>query len=260
MYENVVVSADWLASRLDEVRVIDVRDAWEYDGIGHVPGAVSVPFETFRSEAGDEGMLPGAETWESLLSDAGVGSDDDVVAYDDTHGVFAARFLVTAELYGHPPERLHLLDGDYSAWNRDHETTSESPSPTATSYSVREPEHSPLVDYETVRAALDEPDTTVVDTRDPEEYAEGHLPGAVNLDWRELVDDETRGLKPESELTDALADVGVTPDARVILYCNTARRISHTYVVLRSLGYADVGFYEGSLTEWTERGGPLETA
>ncbi|RLM91006.1 sulfurtransferase [Halobellus sp. Atlit-38R] len=260
MYENVVVSADWLASRLDEVRVIDVRDAWEYDGIGHVPGAVSVPFETFRSEAGDEGMLPGAETWESLLSDAGVGSDDDVVAYDDTHGVFAARFLVAAELYGHPPERLHLLDGDYSAWNRDHETTSESPSPTATSYSVREPEHSPLVDYETVRAALDEPDTTVVDTRDPEEYAEGHLPGAVNLDWRELVDDETRGLKPESELTDALADVGVTPDARVILYCNTARRISHTYVVLRSLGYADVGFYEGSLTEWTERGGPLETA
>ncbi|WP_256546115.1 sulfurtransferase [Halobellus inordinatus] len=260
MYENVVVSADWLASRLDEVRVIDVRDAWEYDGIGHVPGAVSVPFETFRSEAGDEGMLPGAETWESLLSDAGVGPDDDVVAYDDTHGVFAARFLVTAELYGHPPERLHLLDGDYSAWNRDHETTSESPSPTATSYSVREPEHSPLVDYETVRAALDEPNTVVVDTRDPGEYAEGHLPGAVNLDWRELVDDETRGLRPESELTDTLADVGVTPDARVILYCNTARRISHTYVVLRSLGYADVGFYEGSLTEWTERGGPLETA
>ncbi|WP_144904762.1 sulfurtransferase [Halobellus captivus] len=260
MYENVVVSADWLADRLDEVRVVDVRDAWEFDGIGHVPGAQNIPFETFRSEAGDEGMLPGAETWESLLSAAGVGPDDDVVAYDDTHGVFAARFLVTAELYGHPPDRLHLLDGDFSAWNRAHETTSEPSSPTETEYAVRGPEHSPLVDYETVHDALADPETVVVDTRDPEEYDEGHLPGAVNLDWRELVDDETRGLKPEAERADILATVGVTPDKRVILYCNTARRISHTYIVLRSSGYEDVGFYEGSLTEWTERGGPVETA
>ncbi|WP_049985568.1 sulfurtransferase [Halobellus rufus] len=260
MYENVVVSAEWLADRLDEVRVIDVRDAWEFDGIGHVPGAANVPFEEFRSEAGDEGMLPGAETWESLLSAAGVGPDDDVVAYDDTHGVFAARFLVTAELYGHPPDRLHLLDGDFSAWNRAHETTSESAEPTPTDYAVRDPERSPLVDYGTVTDALDDDETVIVDTRDPEEYAEGHLPGAVNLDWRELVDDETRGLKSEPELTEALADVGVAPDKRVILYCNTARRISHTYVVLRSLGYENVGFYEGSLTEWTERGGPVETA
>ncbi|RLM56732.1 sulfurtransferase [Halobellus sp. Atlit-31R] len=260
MYEHVVVSAEWLAERLDAVRVIDVRDAWEYDGIGHVPGAVNIPFAEFRSESGDEGMLPGAETWESLLSAAGVSSGDDVVAYDDTHGVFAARFLVTAELYGHPPERLHLLDGDFSAWNRSRETTTEPPSPTATAYSVREPERSPLVDYGTVHAALDDADAVVVDTRDPEEYADGHLPGAVNLDWRDLVDDETRGLKPASELAEILADAGVTPDGRVILYCNTARRISHTYVVLRSLGYADVGFYEGSLTEWRDRGGPLETA
>jgi thiosulfate/3-mercaptopyruvate sulfurtransferase len=47
---------------------------------------------------------------------------------------------------------------------------------------------------------------------------------------------------------------------RVLLYCNTARRISHTYVVLRHLGYTDVMFYEGSLTEWEARGGPLESA
>ncbi|MFB6091060.1 MAG: sulfurtransferase [Halobellus sp.] len=261
MYENVVASAAWLAERLDaaDVSVVDVRDAWEFDGIGHVPGAVNVPFAEFRSEAGDEGMLPGRETWESLLSAAGVGPDDHLVAYDDTHGVFAARFLVTAELYGHPPERLHLLDGDYSAWNQGHETTSESLSPEPTEYAVREPERSPLVDYETVLDALDDPETVIVDTREPREFAEGHLPGAVNVDWRDLVDDDTRGLKPEAELREILEGAGIVPDARVLLYCNTARRISHTYVVLRWLGYEDVGFYEGSLTEWTERGGPVET-
>jgi thiosulfate/3-mercaptopyruvate sulfurtransferase len=59
-------------------------------------------------------------------------------------------------------------------------------------------------------------------------------------------------------LESLLADRGITPDRRIVLYCNTARRISHTYVVLRHLGYDAVDFYEGSLTEWTERGGPLE--
>jgi thiosulfate/3-mercaptopyruvate sulfurtransferase len=258
MYEHAVVPADWVAERLETVRIVDVRDAWEFDGIGHLPGAVNIPFAEFRSESGDEGMLPGAEVWESLLSAAGIASDDDIVAYDDTHGVFAARFLVTAELYGHPPDRLHLLDGDFSAWNREHETTTESPAPTESSYEIGEPENSPLVDYETVRAALDDPEAVIVDTREAWEFEEGHLPGAVNLDWRDLVDDDTRGLKPPAALSEILGDTGITPDTRVLLYCNTARRISHTYIVLRSLGYDDVGFYEGSLTEWTERGGPID--
>jgi thiosulfate/3-mercaptopyruvate sulfurtransferase len=256
MTENIVVSADWLAARLDEVQVVDVRDAWEFDGIGHVPGAVNVPFDRFRSDAGGEGMLPGAARWAALMEEAGIATDDRIVAYDDEHGVFAARFLVTALLYGH--EDVHLLDGDFSAWRRSRETTTEA-APTATAtYEVREPASSPLVGFETVRAALGE-DAVVVDTRERREYEEGHLPGAVQLDWRDLVDVETRGLKPDAELEALLADLGITPDRRIVLYCNTARRISHTYVVLRHLGYERVDFYEGSLTEWIERGGPLES-
>ena len=255
MYENLVVDIDWLAERLDEVRVVDVRDAWEYDGIGHVPGAVNVPFETFRSDAGDEGMLPGAETWAELLGERGISADDPIVAYDDTHGVFAARFLVTAELYGHTD--FHLLNGDYSAWSREQPTTDEEPDVEAVEYGIREPANSPLVSREVVEDAVGS-DAALVDTRSPEEYAAGHIPGAVSLDWIDLVDDETRGLKPRDELEPLLAEKGIVPDRRVILYCNTARRISHTYVVLRSLGYADLGFYEGSLTEWTAEGGEME--
>ncbi|ELZ95262.1 thiosulfate sulfurtransferase [Haloferax mucosum ATCC BAA-1512] len=252
-----VVSAAWLADRLGGVRVVDVRDGWEFDGIGHLPGAASIPFDEFRSADGDVGMLPGRDVWERLLSNAGVAVDDHVVAYDDTHGVFAARFLVTALLYGHDPEKLHLLDGDFSAWNRERETTSDASDVVETTYEVSAPESTPLVDFETVEAALDDPEAVIVDTRDPEEFAAGHLPGAANLDWRELVDDETRGLKPRDELDAILNDVGVASDRRIILYCNTARRISHTYVVLSHLGYETVEFYEGSLTEWNARDGAL---
>jgi thiosulfate/3-mercaptopyruvate sulfurtransferase len=254
MTEDIVVPVDWLAAHLDELRVVDVRDAWEFDGIGHVPGAVNVPFDRFRSATGAEGMLPGAERWTALMEEAGIEPDDTVVAYDDEHGVFAARFLVTALLYGH--EELHLLNGDFSAWSRKHGTTIEAPSVVPSTYAVREPTASPLVDFETVRAALDS-DAVIVDTREAWEYEEGHLPGAVQLDWRELVDAETRGLKPDAELESLLAERGITPGRRIVLYCNTARRISHTYVALRHLGYGTVDFYEGSLMEWTERGGPV---
>ena len=283
---DIVVSAGWVADRLGEVRVVDVRDAWEYEGIGHVPTAVSIPFDSFRADehaaerGGGDGMLPGEDAFADLLSGAGITRDDHVVAYDDTHGVFAARFLVTALLYGHDPDRLHLLDGDYSAWMRDHEVEQGAVDPEPTEYAVDPPAETPLVGIEAVEAAVDAVadgddreapsasegssgdgprDVVIVDTREEWEYDEGHIPGAVRLDWRELVDDESRGLKPREEMESLLESRGITPEKRVVLYCNTARRISHTFVVLRHLGYEDVAFYEGSLTEWEADGRPLES-
>jgi thiosulfate/3-mercaptopyruvate sulfurtransferase len=249
----VVVDAEWLARNLDRVRVVDVREPWEFDGIGHVPGAVSIPFDAFRGSGDeDEGMLPGADRFEALLGEAGISPDDALVAYDDEHGVFAARFVVTALMYGH--DDVRLLDGDYSAWSRDHETTTAAPDVEPVEYEATVPEDRPLIDAEGVLAAVDDPDAVLVDTRTREEYEAGHIEGAVRLDWRELVDPETRGLLDRDELLDRLADDGIVPERRVVLYCNTARRISHTYLALRHVGFQDVDFYEGSLTDWEARG------
>jgi thiosulfate/3-mercaptopyruvate sulfurtransferase len=255
------VPASWLRER-DGVSVVDVRDGWEFDSIGHLPGAVNVPFDAFRSDEGEAGKLPPREAWEELLADAGIASDTEIVAYDDTQGVFAARFVVTALLLGHDLEKLHLLDGDFSSWQREFETTTDAVDPEPTAYESDPGTETPLVDFETVRGLLpaaEAGEVTLVDTREDWEFAEGHLPGAVQLDWRELVDDETRGLRPEAELRDLLESRGIVPDERTVMYCNTARRVSHTYLVLRQLGYEDVGLYEGSLTEWEERGGELVT-
>ncbi|WP_324665609.1 sulfurtransferase [Haloarcula sediminis] len=255
-----IVSADWVADNSERLRIVDVRDGWEYDAMAHLPGAVSIPFDRFRTGSDDsEGMLPSTGEWTDLLSENGIDADSDVVAYDDHHGVFAARFLVTAELLGHDPGKLHLLDGDFSSWQLEHPTSNETPEVASTDYSVEPPESTPLVGADRVAAAEDDPDAVVVDTRDESEYAAGHIPGAVLLDWRELVDDETRGLLPRDAALSVLESAGIVPGKRVVLYCNTARRISHTYVVLRHLGFPDVEFYEGSLTEWEAQNRPLES-
>ena len=255
----VVVNAGWLERNEDRVRVVDVRDSWEYEGIGHVPGAVSIPFDAFRgSGEEDEGMLPGADRFGRLLGEAGIAPSDAIVAYDDEHGVFAARFVVTAMMYGH--DDVHLLDGDYSAWSRDHETTTEIPDVDPVEYRATVPDDRPVIDAEGVRAAVADPDAVLVDTRTQEEYDGGHIEGAVHLDWRKLVDPDTRGLRDREELFDLLSDRGIVPDRRVVLYCNTARRISHTYLALLHLGFPDVDFYEGSLTDWEARGLELVSA
>ena len=257
---DVFLDSETVATREDR-RLVDVRDSWEFDGIGHLPGAVSIPFDEFRSadDTAAVGMLPGADRWGELLSAAGIERGDPLVAYDDTHGVFAARFVVTALAYGHDPSRLFLLDGDYSAWSRERPVSREVVEPATTSYEPTKTTD-PFVDFEGVQAAIDDDEVVLVDTREPAEYEAGHIPGAVQLDWRELVDtDGTRGLRPRAELEATLADHGITPDRRVVLYCNTARRISHTYLVCRHLSYDRVGFYEGSLTEWRKRGGPVDT-
>lgn len=254
--DEIVVSSQEVAAADDGVRIVDVRDTWEYEGIGHLPGAVSIPFDSFRSAGtGQAGMLPAPDRWADLLGGAGIGPQTPIVAYDDTHGVFAARFVVTALLFGHTA--VHLLDGDYSAWIREHPSATTAPEIEAVAYPTPSLNESFLVDAETVATAATDQDTILVDTRSPAEFDEGHIEGAVNVDWIELVNDETRGLYPKEELCDRLARHGVTPEKRVILYCNTARRISHTYIVLRYLGFDQVFFYEGSLTEWRAEERPL---
>jgi thiosulfate/3-mercaptopyruvate sulfurtransferase len=252
---NVVVDREWVADHAAELTLVDVRDPWEYEGVGHLPGAVNVPFETFRG-GGEVGALPGAEAFATLLGERGVGRGP-LVAYDDTHGVFAARFVVTALLYGY--EEVAMLAGDYTAWSRERAVSRDPVERAPVEHPPGTLRRDLLVDHDAVRAALDSP-AVVVDTREPREFAAGHLPGAINLDWTTLVDPDDRGPHPPERLRSILADHGITPDRRVLLYCNTARRISHTYLLLRHLGYEDLAFYEGSLTEWEAVGGPLDTA
>mgnify|MGYP006281617401 CR=1 FL=1 len=262
MSTELLVDPAWVTDHLDEVRLVDVREGWEFDAMGHLPGAVSIPFENYRDDdSADPGTLPGAEAFAELLGEAGISPEDTVVAYDDTHGVFAARFVLTALVYGH--DDVRLLNGDFSAWRREYEVTSAAPEPESADYEAKGiVADAPIVDREAVAAAIDGGETTLIDTREGWEYEEGHLPGAVRLDWMELVDEETRGVRSRNEIDSLLSDRGIDTDRSrpIILYCNTSRRLSHTFVVLRSLGFENVAVYEDSMTEWENADGAIETA
>ena len=248
-----VVTPEWLQSNKNAVSIVDVREPREFEAIGHIPDAVNVPYESFRDPSTvSTGKLPSEETFEELLSEAGISRDEPIVAYDAERGVYAARFLLTAAVYGHDGP-LYLLDGGLEAWRTRGELGTGTESPESTSYSVRKPESAPILDREAVEAAVDG-DAVLVDTRTPAEYSQAHIPGAVQLGWEELLDDGR--LRPAAEIEALLEEKGIDRNRRIVLYCNTARRLSHTYVVLSELGYESVEFYEGSLTDWIRAQSP----
>ena len=83
----------------------------------------------------------------------------------------------------------------------------------------------------------------LVDVREPSEYAEGHIPGAVNIPIRDLA-----------------ANLGAIPlDAPVFVYCASGYRAAMSTAALHMLGYTNVKAYGPSSKAWTEAGEEVST-
>ena len=65
----------------------------------------------------------------------------------------------------------------------------------------------------------------IVDVRTPEEFADGHYPGAINI--------------PHETILDGLNQLGVTADPAVILYCRSGNRSGQAEQVLQEKGFTE---------------------
>ena len=82
--------------------------------------------------------------------------------------------------------------------------------------------------------------------RTAEEYAEGHVPGAISVNWtHNLTRDGT--FRPADEVRTLHEDPA---EDTLVVYCRTGSRAAVSWVLLRAAGYDDVRLYDGSWTEW----------
>ena len=87
----------------------------------------------------------------------------------------------------------------------------------------------------------------------PTEHAQrgGHIPGATNIPWAQVVNDSDGTFKSADQLKQLYESKGITQDKEIITYCRIGERSSHSWFVLKYLlGYHDVKNYDGSWTEW----------
>lgn len=76
----------------------------------------------------------------------------------------------------------------------------------------------------------------VLDVRTPEEFAEGHIEGAINI-----------------QITDLIPNLSQLPDkaAKVVILCKSGHRGAMGLMALRMLGYTDVRNLAGGMGAWT---------
>lgn len=224
----------------------------------HIPGAVHLDYaQLVTARPPVMGLLPDDARLGEVFSALGLTPDMHVVAYDDEGGAKACRLLWTLDVVGHA--HSSLLNGGLRAWLAGRHPVSSAPArPTASGYQVTRSGRA-LADKEYILAHLQDAEVKLLDARTPGEYhgtdkraqRGGHIPGAVNMDWTEALDMQNSGrLKPDAVLRARLDALGVTPDKEIIVYCQTHHRSSHTYIVLKSLGYPRVKGYPGAWSEW----------
>ena len=253
------VDADWLlAHRADPaLRLLAFASADEFSA-GHIPGSARVDGPAL--ELGDTAAEAPIARWRAemarLMATLGITDDSTVVAYD-TGSLFATRPWWVLRYLGH--EDVRILDGGLAAW----EMAGGAIETGAASMSQATPAASPgktsafradlLAPLDAVRAALGNPEVVIIDARPLEEYVAGHIPGAVNISYpRNAEPEPPKVWRPAAELLAMYEEVGVTPDKRIIPYCNSGVRSSVTDFTLRALGYERVSLFTGSWNEWTE--------
>ena len=84
-----------------------------------------------------------------------------------------------------------------------------------------------LVKVDELKAACSHDDAIIWDVRSDEEWdgseargnkRAGHIPGAVHLEWFNLMDRDTHRFKPPGEIRSILAEAGITPDKSAYTY------------------------------------------
>lgn len=255
----LIIEPEQLEALLGEQKllVIDLSKREQYAHM-HVPGAVHLDYGLIvRGQRPTPGLLPDAALLARVLGAIGLKREHHVVAIDDEGGGKAARLLWTLDVIGHPG--WSLLNGGMHAWaNEQHPVEGRAVQPTPSDYALTYSE-GPIATLDWIRNHLDDNDVGILDARTVEEHngskvfaaRGGHIPGAANLDWM-LTMDRQRNLRllPEAELRSLLEARGLTPDKQIVCHCQTHHRSSHSYVMLRALGYPRVKGYPGSWSEW----------
>lgn len=268
-----IISPADLATRLDspELRVVDVRWVLGSPGLGrlaydagHIPGATFLDVDTDLVAPGGPGRhpLPSPAVFRRRLEAAGIGSEHEVVAYDDVGGWVAARLWWMLDDLGH--ERVAVLDGGFPAWVAEgHPVTKEVPAFPPAQLDLAD-HWTRTIDLAGVAAGLG--DLVLLDARggpryrgetEPIDAVPGHIPTARHAPTDGNLGPDGRFLA-EDVLKARFSRLGADRSGRpVVTSCGSGISACINSLAMRVAGLPDPILYPGSYSDWTRSGMPI---
>jgi thiosulfate/3-mercaptopyruvate sulfurtransferase len=256
-----------------EIAIIDCRfDLMNPEGgrraylEGHIPGARYADLNTDLSApisaTSGRHPLPAPDDFTRTLARLGVGSDTQVIAYDDSAGAFAARAWWMLRWMGH--SAAAVLDGGIKAWvSEGGALQSGEPEPLPAAASGRhlsaQANTAAVIGTAELLQRLSDPAFLLVDARAGERYAgtvepidavAGHITGAVNQPFSSNLGADGRFL-PAPVLRQLWERrlAGRSP-TQVAAMCGSGVTACHNLLSMEVAGFQGAQLYAGSWSEW----------
>ena len=260
-----LVSADWLAAKLDEVAVLDATYYMPADpgrsradfAASRIPGARLFEIDTISAPDSDlPHMLPDAATFGAAMAALGIDGSRPVVVYDRSVNHFSApRVWFTLRLYGLPD--VKVLNGGLAAWTAaGHATASGAADHTTVAPRQWQMDDARVMAGTDMAARVAAGDTQVIDARARERFdgtapeprpglRSGHMPGAACVPFTALTG--PNGLfQDNATLRELFADTG---QETAVVTCGSGMTACVLALGLHRLG-RDAILYDGSWAEW----------
>jgi thiosulfate/3-mercaptopyruvate sulfurtransferase len=267
---DALVSTDWLASHLNapDVRVVDGtyfpaatgRNARAEYQACHIPGAVFFDIDEIADTSSDlPHMLPPPEKISSRLRNMGLGDGNRIIIYD-AHGLMsAARVWWMLRVFGH--NDTAVLDGGLPKWLTEKRPVEDLPPVPRQRHFNATYNHTLVRDLDQIHQNLETRREQLVDARAAERFTgeaddswpgrrRGHIPGAINLPYTELLDPETKTVLPAEPLRQRFTTAGINLQKPIVTTCGSGVTACVLALGLHLVGAEDVAVYDGSWAEW----------
>lgn len=271
---DALVSTQWLETHLSAPDVRVVEASWfmpatgrkgrdEYDA-RHIPGAVFFDIDEISDTSSHlPHMLPPPEKFASKVRRLGLGNGNKVVVYDcQGFATAAARVWWMFRVFGHTD--VAVLDGGLPKWIAEGRPLEDLPPMPRERHFMPHVNATLVRDFDQIKDNLTSKREQVVDARSagrftataPEPWPSlhvGHMPGALNVPYTDLIDPDTHTMKPLADLKARFQEAGIDMTRPVVCSCGSGVTACVVALGLHVAGHRDVAVYDGSWAEWGSR-------
>jgi len=211
----------------DAPYIVSLRKAEDY-AKGHIPGAVNIAFGELTTLPEDEEILLYCYTGQSASFGTAVLGVLDYDVQNLLHGmsswstdpdVYVSRFDPATSQGDYAVETTANEGGNYATPELENTTSSDAAEIILAAAKTVSPKYITASDLNMKIA--EEEDMTILSVRSADDYAAGHIPGAINFGLSALADNLDK----------------LDPDAPVYVYCYTGHSAAQATSLLNMLGY-----------------------